>query len=577
MKTMFRLTWLMLKAYGLGMGGDTKRADMRTPKPGPDGLLQAVRPRRRFPVALLFPLLFAPIAVSLAAFANILYDALEGFGLQAAILGTATGAGAVVVFFFGVFYVLSIFYFSSDVEKLLPLPLRAFEILGAKFLVTTVYEYIGALLITGPLYITYGIRSGAGPAFYVIATLVYLLLPVIPLAIASILVMAVMRFTPFARNRDVFNIVVSLLILVLALGFNVGMQKLIGISDPNLVTKLLGQDGGSIARITSSMFPGTGFAASALATAGSLESLGNLLLFVLFSAAAFGVFLLAGNFLYFAGVLGAGSATSRSRRLTATQLARGTASADAAVTYVRKELRILVRTPIFLLNNVIMNFLFPFFLLIPFAAGGSGDADLEGLLTLVRSGVFAKGTEMAAPALAVCFGLMVFASSTNGIAASALSRDGSSAWFMKTIPMSYSRQIGCKVATGVLLSLCATLISTIFVCVLIAPPVWFVALLLVAALIGAVMPNVVGILFDLRWPKLNWDNEQKAVKQNLNVLYEMFIAFAVIAAAVVPVFAWKLPFAAGVAILFGVPLLVTAAAVWLLRSRGAAWVVALDM
>jgi len=579
MKKLFHLAWVMLRAYGLGMGGDTRRADLRAPKPGSAAAAgtSPARPRKRFPIAILFPLLFAPIAVSLAAFANILYDALSTFGLQAAIIGMATGAGAVVVFFFGVFYVLSIFYFSSDIEKLLPLPLRPYEILGAKFLVTTVYEYIGALLIVAPLYVTYGLRSGAGIVFYLYATVVYLLLPVIPLAMASLIVMVVMRFTRFARNRDVFNIIVSLLILVLALGFNFGVQKLVQVQDPSFVLKLFGEDGGKIAQVTSSLLPGTGFAARALATAGSLESLGYLLLFIAICAAAFALFLFVGNFLYFPGVLDAGTSSSRSRRLSKDEFARGTVSAPAVVTYVKKELRILVRTPIFLLNNVLFNFIFPFFLLIPFLAGGTEDKDLAGLLELLESDVFSQGTTYAAQALAVVFGIMVFASATNGIAASALSRDGSSAWFMKTIPMSYTTQIACKVATGVLLSLCATLITIVMVAVLISPPLWFIALLLLAAAIGAVLPNVVGIVFDLQWPKLHWDNEQKAVKQNLNVIYQMFLSWAIVALAVVPIFVWKIPTALGILIVLGVPVLVSLAAWALVRAKGAAWILALDM
>ncbi len=575
MKKLLRLTWVMLKSYGLGMGGDTRRADMRAPKPG--SATAPARPRRRFPVAVLFPLLFAPIAVSVALFANVIYTALETFHLQAAIIGVATGAGAIVVFFFGIFYILSVFYFSSDIEKLLPLPLRPHEILGSKFLVTTVYEYIGALMIVAPLYLTFGIRSGAGVAFYLYATVVYLVLPVIPLAIASLIVMVVMRFTRFARNRDVFNIVVSLLILGLALGFNFGIQKLVQVQDPSFVLKLFGQDGGNVAQITSSLFPGTGFAARALVTSGSLEGLGYLLLFLSVCAAAFGAFLLVGNFLYFPGVLDAGTSSSRSRRLSTGEFARGTVSAPAVVTYVKKELRILVRTPIFLLNNVLFNFIFPLFLLIPFLAGGTKDKDLAGLVDMIRTGVFAQGTTFAAQALGVCFAIMVFAAATNGIAASALSRDGSSAWFMKTIPMSYLTQIACKVATGVLLSLCATLITIVMVVFLVGPPLWFVGLLLIAAVIGAVLPNTIGIVFDLQWPKLHWDNEQKAVKQNLNVIYQMFISFAVVAAGLVPVFVWPMPFWLGLLVVLGVPAVVAFAAWALVRARGAAWIVSLDM
>ena len=48
------------------------------------------------------------------------------------------------------------------------------------------------------------------------------------------------------------------------------------------------------------------------------------------------------------------------------------------------------------------------------------------------------------------------------------------------------------------------------------------------------MPNLGGIFFELFWPKLHWEHEQKAVKQNLNVLYGMALALLLAALLAVP-------------------------------------------
>ena len=69
---------------------------------------------------------------------------------------------------------------------------------------------------------------------------------------------------------------------------------------------------------------------------------------------------------------------------------------------------------------------------------------------------------------------------------------------------------------------------------LLLPPFWF-ALLIAMVLAGAVLlPNLMGILFDLARPKLHWTDEQKAVKQNMNVLYAMGISMVLAALACVP-------------------------------------------
>ncbi|MDF2533597.1 MAG: putative transporter protein, partial [Clostridia bacterium] len=45
---------------------------------------------------------------------------------------------------------------------------------------------------------------------------------------------------------------------------------------------------------------------------------------------------------------------------------------------------------------------------------------------------------------------------------------------------------------------------------------------------------------DLNFPKLHWDNEQKAVKQNMNVMIQMLISVVAAAVIIVPAIVFKL-------------------------------------
>jgi ABC-2 type transport system permease protein len=53
-----------------------------------------------------------------------------------------------------------------------------------------------------------------------------------------------------------------------------------------------------------------------------------------------------------------------------------------------------------------------------------------------------------------------------------------------------------------------------------APLFLFLGILLLT-LPGAVCVNYFGLCLDLIKPKINWENEQQAVKQNFNVLFQM--------------------------------------------------------
>ncbi|HBP38076.1 MAG TPA: hypothetical protein DD640_04930, partial [Clostridiales bacterium] len=511
MKNLFRLASVMIRGNGLlSLSGDTGRR----------------RKKRSLIGSLILFTLLAVYLTFIMTFTSIgFYDLLAPAGLQSLLISLYLSLGVLMVFFFGVLYVVSIFYHSSDVEKILPLPLRADDIIGAKMLVTAFYEYLFLVALVAPGLIVYGVRSGAGLLYFLYLLAVIVILPVIPLCLSTILVMLIMRFTPLARNKDRFSMVSGMLALALALGVSFGSQSLSSFSEKDL-SNLLGSGAGKIARITASIFPGTSQAAVALAEPAGWPAAGQIALLILIAAAVLFVTLRLSRLLYFKGVIGLTSSAASHRRLTSRELADTGASQPAFWAYVLKDVRVLVRTPIFFMNNVIINFLFPFFIALPLLAQNGSD-EISTLIRMLRETAFDPQSGTASLALAIGFAAACFVSGTNGIAESALSREGKLLYLMKIWPMSYARQLWAKLTVGILFSLCGTLLVFLIFIILIQPPLWF-DLLLLAVLPGAtLLPNLAGIIFELFWPKLNWDNEQKAVKQNLNVVYGILLTMLV--------------------------------------------------
>lgn len=537
MRNLLRLTYVMLKGSGLSGIGSSKR-----------------KKRSRLVNALLFVFLAVYMIAIMAVSAHALYQLLQPAGLQSMLISLYLSLGVVLVFLFGVLYVISIFYHSSDVEKLLPLPLRPQEIIGAKLIVTAVYEYIFLGVLVAPALIVYGYAGGAGPGYYLMSFLVLLLLPITPLCMASILIMLIMRFTPFARNKDRFSMISGLLSLVLALGIVFASQSATNFSQAELVN-IIQSGADEIARLTASIFPGTSFAVLSLVAHSGTRALINLGLLLLVAVASVAVTITVGRIFYFKGVIGLSSSAARNRKLSDREMSRLSTGSSAYWTYVSKEFLLLFRTPIFFMNNVLMNFLWPLFILIPLFSGGN---EISELRVMISQLVYTGGDRGYTIVLAAAFAAACFLSGTNGVTESALSREGKLIYIMKILPLPYSVQIWAKITVGVLLSLTGTLIMYFLALYVLQPPLWF-ALLLFAVLPGAILSvNISGIFYDLFWPKLNWDNEQKAVKQNLNVLYGMLSSLLIAALGAVPVFAFKpgLPLAS--LLLIGMPLILSA-------------------
>ena len=134
--------------------------------------------------------------------------------------------------FFGFFSVLSAFYFSTDLEVLLPLPLKSWEILTAKFAVVLTGQYAINLLILLPLWLRYGLLAGVGLGYIVSAVVVFLALPVVPLVLASILAVLLMRLVNISRHKDRLALVGGFLLVIVLVGFQFWLQSSLGGDDP---------------------------------------------------------------------------------------------------------------------------------------------------------------------------------------------------------------------------------------------------------------------------------------------------------------------------------------------------------
>ena len=394
---------------------------------------------------ILFAFLAAYMIAVTTAASMFFYDVLESVNLQSLVVSIFLSAGVVVIFLFGILYVISIFYYASDVEKLLPMPLKADEIIGAKLLVTAMYEYIYEAVLVAPALIVYGIRSGAGVQYFFYTLVTLLILPVVPICMASLISMLIMRFTKFARNKDRFSLVSGLLIMAVALIFVFGTQSMSSLSSGDL-SGLLSRSASDIARMTSAAFPGTALAASALADSAGWLAAGRIGLMLLVAAAFLAATMALSRLLYFQGVIGLSDSSSSRRRLTAREMANAGAGGSAFLTYVLKEIRIMVRTPIFFMNNILMNFLWPIFILIPLL-GNQQDADFAALMTVLRSALTIDSPSVPL-VMAGTFAAACFISATNGIAESAMSREGKMFYLMKILPMSYNTQIWAKLTVG---------------------------------------------------------------------------------------------------------------------------------
>lgn len=437
------------------------------------------------------------------------YRVTAEMGQPEVVLAAGLMISSMLVLFFGLTMVLSVFFFSRDLSILVPLPLQPGTIMGSKFAVIIVYEYLTIAPFLIPAILVFGISSEAGFAYWVLSILVFLLTPVIPLGLAALFVLALMSLTNLSKKRDALRIIGMVFFLLLVFLLNYLLTGIPAGEEMAYIEEMLQKSEGLLTYMTR-IYPPALFAARALSTAG-VAKLAWFGYFLLLNIAGAVLVFLTGQKLFYRGLIG-GSEVSKGKVLSKDHLAKKMGSVSSpAMAIAWREIKYLLRTPVYLFNSLAVLVIVPVVLIIPLISGGSLTSLIDGLNYEIP-----RLFQVASLA-----GFIALMGLFTPAASSSFSREGRLFWISQVIPVSAREQVNGKILYSYIIS--AFSIPLVLMVSLIILPMGVVELVLVIGLgLLACLPAItVSLLIDLIRPYLDWDNPQKAIKQNINVLFAM--------------------------------------------------------
>ncbi|WP_434309736.1 putative ABC transporter permease subunit [Hominifimenecus sp. rT4P-3] len=511
-----KLTWILLKC---GMGNAMSTGGKGKKK------------RRKLSGAALgiFVIIcFMPLAYMLFQAGQGGYQMLAPAGQEGLLLEMACFVGGMATLILGLPYILSVFYMSGDVQHLLPLPLKPVQIVGAKFTVVWIYEVVTTAVLLLPLFVGYGWEASAGISFWISIAIGLLLLPIVPMVYAALLSMIFMRVGKKAKNKSVLTTLGTILLLVVSMCVGMFSGQLETVDQEGLIA-LLSAGKNSLVGFLSKLFPNLQFLVKAMTG----EGIWQLLIVLAITAAFLVLFLLVASKLYFGGVLSMSETTSKRQKITAAEGEKLVRRQSVMSAYLKKELRLLFRTPVYFLNCILMVLIWPLIFLVPvlIAILTQFDSISEGFAVLGELAALLGPVDSGSPmvgliTIGVSYGLTLFAGSLNLVSATAISREGDGFMTMKYIPVSYRDQIKAKLLSGLLPGCVGTtgyLLILLVIGMILGVPLWTAALALLLSVVLNFGMNCFQLWRDLCRPKLTWANEQQAVKQNFNSMLSMLI------------------------------------------------------
>lgn len=457
------------------------------------------------------------------------YHMFEGLN-TGIVLGITCYAGVFLAFFSGMTMCVGVFYNSSDTEFLLPMPFKAEQIVGAKFATMYLYTMITDILFIMPIFAGYGIAGSMGADYWIIAFVTAAVIPVTPLVYGGLFAMLLLRIFRKARNKDFITVVTSIFAMIMAIGINAFTSRMGSEADSGAMASVIMDKGSSIMEVMNNIFPNTVFAEKAV----SNENVLMLLLFILSAAAFVALFIIVAKLVYIKTVVEMSASNSKNKKLTDSELKKAVRRNSQVKAYVLKELKLVFRTPIYFMNCAMLTILWPVIIAVPMIAqmlGGDDGAAAGAAQT--ETSLFDMVTSDAELTGGICmlaaFAITMLAVSFCMMNTTTISREGKNVIFMKYIPMSYKKQLQAKALPGIIITLITGTVYSIAGMALavfvfdIDIPVPAIVLSVIISILACIAFNLIDMVTDIIKPKLEWQTEQAAVKQNMIAIIPMFV------------------------------------------------------
>ncbi len=419
-----------------------------------------------------------------------------------------------------IFESLNVLYFSKDLKILLRMPIKSIDILHSKLLNLIVSEYQMEFIMLAIPMIVYGITTGANFLFYLYMLVVLIFIPVIPIMTTTLIIALIMRFTNKIKNKNK-SMYVTIILATFLVGIITGLSgDTSHITVTSFKTMVLKTNG--LANALADSFILLKPIMNTLAYYDRVSGFKYLLILVVENIICYFVSLFIMSKVYLPGAIGAYINGNKRKKVTETITFDDLKKKPIWMSYILKELKTLIRTPIFFIECIIIPVVYPFSVF-GIVLGLVKFAELVGLDLWVILNEIALSAKGIALFLAVgqVFYMMNFSSIV------AFSREANNAIITKYIPIPLIKQFNLKISLGVIVNTLATLLVVLFYHMCTKNTgvafVLFVELTLV---------NIIGerlkLIIDLNKPKLKWDGEYTMMKQNTNIMYELFYTFVVV-------------------------------------------------
>ncbi len=445
---------------------------------------------------ILMPLfLFVIVSVSIGVYAYMIASKLHPYHLTYIMLTMFLFVVTIITFMEGIYKSQGILFEAKDNDLLFSLPIGKSKILFVRIFKLLLFQYIYNLMFILPTFIVYIYFENPSISFYLISLFMTFLIPIIPTIISSIIGYIIKLFSSKSKRKKIVQTLLSSIVFLVIFFLSMNIESFI----KDIATKALG-----INDLLIKIYYPIGIYINLITDFNLLDLIKLLVL----NISLFYIFILLASKYYF-GII----SNSRNRKIKIEEIKDKSLKKNSKiVSLASKELKRYFSSPIYMFNT-------SFGIIIAVAM----------TILLIVKGVNSFNIILAnyrvsedIPIYLLYYELIFFSLAMTSITSSSISLEGRTINITKSFPLSEKTILNSKILFAFIIEVPLIILSEFIYFIAFRPSLFYIVSILLITIILIFLEAVIGLIINLKYPKMNATNDTEVVKQSMSSMISVF-------------------------------------------------------
>lgn len=467
--------------------------------------------------SIMFPIFLAILVMAgIGTYAVMFAYELAPLNLTHVVLTMYILLTVVITLIEGIYKTQGILFDAKDSDLLFSLPIKKSTIFFVRIFKLLVFQYLYNLLFMLPAFAVYAYFEKPGISFYLISIIMTLLIPIIPTIISALLGSIIKTISVKFKAQKLIQ-VLSTIIVFIGIFFLSFKLK-------DIITSVV-QNAMSINNTLTNIY----YPAKLYIQLIQDFKIQDFLMLLAINIIPTILFIYIASINYFKVISKSKETSSSTKRKKNTQNIKTKSKIQALVS---KEIKRYFSSTVYIFNT---SFGIILMLVITITLCVNLDGAINAVLEGENIGLTMEQIESYIPK--IYFQIVIYTACMTSITSSSISLEGKSLYILKTIPIEIRKIFKAKIITSNIITMPIMFVSEIIFFIIFRPKIKDIIFILLATIIMPTLTAIIGLLVNLKHPKLNASSDTEVVKQSassgISVLIGMVLGMVSIVTAVI--------------------------------------------